>query len=48
MNMETNAMARNRSTDVAGKPFAQTTVGAVWNKAVIAPGFDPDKLSESY
>jgi hypothetical protein len=34
-------MARNRNTDVNGKPFAQTTIGAVWNKGRVIDGYDP-------
>lgn len=34
-------MARNRNTDTAGRPFAQTTVGAVWNKGRVVNGYDP-------
>lgn len=34
-------MARNRNTDVNGKPFAQTTVGAVWKKGRVIEGYDP-------
>lgn len=33
-------MARNRNTDLNGKPFAQTTVGAVWNKGRTIDGYD--------
>lgn len=33
-------MARNPNTDVNGKPFAQTTVGAVWNKGRVIAGYD--------
>lgn len=33
-------MARNRNTDVNGKPFAQTTVGAVWNKGRVIEGYN--------
>lgn len=33
-------MARNRNTDIAGKPFGQTTVGEVWNKGRIIEGYD--------
>jgi hypothetical protein len=36
-------MERKRNTDLSGKPFAQTTVGAVWAKATIVPGVDPSK-----
>jgi hypothetical protein len=32
-------MERNYNTDVAGKPFAQTTVGAVWSKGKVIDGF---------
>lgn len=35
-------MARNRNTDVNGKPFAATTVGAVWNKGRTISGYDPN------
>lgn len=31
---------RNRNTDVAGRPFASTTVGAVWNKGRVIAGYD--------
>lgn len=33
-------MGRGRNTDIDGKPFAQTTVGAVWNKGRIIDGYD--------
>lgn len=33
-------MARNRNTDVNGKPFGQTTVGAVWKKGREIEGYD--------
>lgn len=35
-------MARGRSTDVSGKPFAHTTLGAVWNKGRPIQGYDPN------
>ncbi len=35
-------MARNRNTDVSGKSFAQTTVGAVWQKGRVIQGYDPN------
>lgn len=37
-------MARNRNTDVNGKPFAQTTVGAVWRKGRVISGYDPAQV----
>lgn len=33
-------MARNRNTDVAGKPFGSTTVGAVWQRGREISGYD--------
>jgi 5-methylcytosine-specific restriction endonuclease McrA len=33
-------MARNRNSDVNGKPFAQTTIRNVWQKGRIIPGYD--------
>lgn len=33
-------MARNRNTDLNGKPFAQTTVGAIWSKGRSIDGYD--------
>lgn len=36
-------MARNRNTDISGKQFAYTTIGAVWNKGIVVPGVDPNK-----
>lgn len=33
-------MARNRDTDVAGRPFAGTTVVAVWTKGRVIDGYD--------
>ena len=33
-------MVRNRNSDVAGKPFGETTVGAVWNKGRKIDGYD--------
>ena len=35
-------MARNPNTDVNGKPFAPTTVDAVWEKGRAIAGYDPD------
>lgn len=35
-------MARNRSTDISGKPFGSTTVGAVWKKGRSIDGYDPN------
>lgn len=32
-------MARNYNTDIAGKPFAQTSIGAVWGKGQIIEKF---------
>lgn len=37
-------MARNRNTNAVGRPFAQTTIGAVWAKGKIVPGADPNKF----
>ena len=34
-------MGRNSNTDVNGKPFAATTIGAVWNKGTVINGHDP-------
>jgi 5-methylcytosine-specific restriction endonuclease McrA len=34
-------MTRNRNTDVNGRPFAQTTVGAVWRKGREIQDYDP-------
>lgn len=33
-------MARNRNTDISGKPFGSTTVGAVWQKGRAIDGYD--------
>lgn len=33
-------MTRNRNTDISGKPFGSTTVGAVWKKGREIPGHD--------
>jgi len=33
-------MARNRNTDVSGKPFGSTTVGSVWTKGRTIDGYD--------
>ncbi|MGD9878581.1 MAG: HNH endonuclease signature motif containing protein [Reyranella sp.] len=33
-------MARNRNSDVQGRPFANTTVNAVWNKGRPIDGYD--------
>lgn len=33
-------MSRNRNTDINGRPFAQTTVGAVWKKGKPIEGYD--------
>ncbi len=33
-------MARNRNTDIAGKAFGQTTVGAVWKKGRAIPNYN--------
>ncbi len=35
-------MSRNRNTDINGRPFAQTTVGAVWKKGKPIQGYDID------
>jgi hypothetical protein len=35
-------MARNLSTDVSGRSFAQTTVGTVWRKGREIPNYDPN------
>jgi len=40
--MKGSRMARNRNTDISGKPFAQTTVGAVWRKGREIPKYDPN------
>lgn len=34
-------MARIRNTDIAGKPFGNTTVEAVWNRGTLILGCDP-------
>ena len=34
-------MLRHRSTDSAGKPFAESTIRAVWEKAAISEKFPP-------
>lgn len=34
-------MARDRNTDVNGRPFEQTIVGAVWEKGRVLGGHDP-------
>jgi hypothetical protein len=36
-------MGRSRNSDIAGRSFGATTVGAVWNKGTIVPGVDPAK-----
>jgi hypothetical protein len=33
-------MARNRNSDVSGKPFGSTTVGEVWKKGRPIDGYD--------
>ena len=33
-------MARNRNTDVSGRPFADSTVNAVWNKGKPIDNYD--------
>ena len=33
-------MARNRNTDISGKPFGSTTVGEVWKKGRQIEGHD--------
>lgn len=33
-------MLRSRNTDLAGKPFASTTVGSVWNKGRVISNYD--------
>jgi len=33
-------MARNRNSDLSGKPFAQTTVGSVWKKGRVVENYD--------
>ena len=33
-------MARNSNTDINGRPFAQTTVGAVWKKGRTIDDYD--------
>ncbi len=35
-------MARSRNTDINGKAFGQTTVGAVWRKGKPIPDYDPN------
>ncbi len=35
-------MARSRNTDIAGKPFGSTTVGAVWRMGRPIDGYDPN------
>jgi 5-methylcytosine-specific restriction endonuclease McrA len=35
-------MARNRNTDVIGKPFEHTTISAVWKKGRLIQGYDPN------
>ena len=39
---DTRPMSKNRNTDVNGKPFAQTTVGAAWKKGKIIEKYDPN------
>ncbi|MBL0210766.1 MAG: HNH endonuclease [Holophagaceae bacterium] len=34
-------MSRNRNTDIAGKPFGQTTIGVVWAKGRPINGYEP-------
>ena len=33
-------MARSSNTDISGRPFANTTVNAVWNKGRVIDGYD--------
>lgn len=33
-------MARNRNTDINGKPFGNTTVGTVWQKGKVIDNYD--------
>lgn len=33
-------MARNRNSDINGKPFAQTTIGEIWKKGRAIQGYD--------
>ena len=35
-------MARNRNSDISGKPFGKTTVGEVWNKGRKIDEYDPN------
>jgi hypothetical protein len=35
-------MARSRSTDINGRSFANTTIGAVWRKGREIKDFDPN------
>ena len=35
-------MARNRNSDIAGKPFDKTMVGKVWDKGYRLEAFDTD------
>lgn len=34
-------MARSRNTDISGKSFGSTTIGAVWKKGRLIDGYDP-------
>jgi hypothetical protein len=36
-------MARNRNTDINGKSFGSTTVGAVWKKGRTIDRYSPDE-----
>lgn len=35
-------MARTPNSDIYGRPFGATTVGAVWSKGRTIPGYDPN------
>jgi len=37
-------MPRYRNSDVAGRPFSKTTIGAVWQKGRAIAGQDPNLL----
>jgi hypothetical protein len=37
-------MARTPNSDIYGRPFGATTIGAVWAKGRIIPGYDPNAL----
>lgn len=34
---------RNRNTNISGKPFGSTTVGAVWLKGRVVDGYSPNE-----